>query len=162
MSEPLLNLDTLCVRPAIVIDGERCEILSPDELSVLDSHRFGVWGRRIDALSQSEEEGAAQELDDLYAKVARAVLVGVTDAVFAKLTGAHRIAIADVFTGLLLRSKLGVAGAMATAMGPEAGAMWAMAMPSIGVKPSPGSSDSMAGRPATGFAKRLSRWFKRT
>lgn len=162
MSEPLLNLDTLCVRPAIVIDGERCEIMSPDELSVLDSHRFGVWGRRIDALSQSEEEGAAQELEDLYAKIARAVLVGVTDAVFDKLSGAHRIAIADVFTGLLLRSKLGVAGAMATAMGPEAGAMWAKAMPSIGAKRSPGSSDSMAGRPTTGFAKRLGRWFKRS
>jgi hypothetical protein len=40
MSKVLLDLDTLVVRPKIKIDGKPYEILSPDELPVLTSHRL--------------------------------------------------------------------------------------------------------------------------
>ncbi|SCW61821.1 hypothetical protein SAMN02927924_01700 [Sphingobium faniae] len=153
MTETLLDLDTLIVRPAIAIDGSRYEILSPDELSVLDSHRFGVWGRRIEALSQGDNADDADELEELYEKVSRAVLVDVPEAVFARLTGSQRIAIVDVFTGLLLRSKLGVAGAMATAMGTATEGLW------TGGGSFPGSNASTADRRAGGFWKRLRGWF---
>lgn len=147
-SEPLLNLDTLITRPFIMIDGRRYELLSPDELSVLTSHRLGVRGRRIEVLSQSDDDVDGAELDEAITEVAAEVLVNVPEDVFDKLTGAHRMAIADVFTGLLLRNRLGVAGAMATAMGENP----------TGAKRYPDFSDFSEDRPRGGWWKRLLRW----
>jgi hypothetical protein len=150
-NEPLLNLDTLIIRPTVAIDGARYEIMSPDELSILDGHRFGVWGRRINALAENDDDKADQaELEQLIDKVARRVAVGVPDDVFAKLSGAHKQAIADVFTGLLLRNRLGVAGAIAKAAGVPL---------STGEKSSLSSSGSMVGNRNGGWLKRLLRWF---
>ena len=150
-NEPLLNLNTLIVRPIIAIDGARYEIMSPDELSILDGHRFGIWGRRINALAEADAEGDDQdELEQLIDKVARRVAVGVPDDVFAKLSGAHKQSVADVFTGLLLRNRLGVAGAIAKAAGVPL---------STGEKSFPNSSGSMADNPNGGWLKRLLRWF---
>lgn len=146
---PLLDLDTLIARPRIAIDGVLFEILHPSELSIIDSHRFGVWGRRIQELASEEGEKAEDELTGLVDKLARKVGAGIPDDVFARLSGAHKQAIADVFTGLLLRNRLGVAGAIAKAAG----------MPSTGAIFSPGSSASTAASPAGGFMKRLWRWF---
>ena len=39
---PLLDLDTLTTRNFIAIDGQRYFIRSPDELSVIESHRLSV------------------------------------------------------------------------------------------------------------------------
>lgn len=149
---PLLDLDTLIVRPAITIDGARFELFSADELSVLTSHRLGIRGRRIEELAQSSDPADGQELDELITIVARDVLADVPDDVFVKLSGSHRMAIVDVFTGLLLRKKLGVAGAMATAMGD----------PRIGEMLFPGFNVSSVGRRDGGWLKRLLRWFGRT
>ena len=151
MGEPLLNLDTLIVRPAIAIDGTRYEILSPDELSVLESHRFGIWGRRIEEIAAGGDEAESEEYDDLIDRVVRAVAIDLPDAVRIKLSGAQKMAIVDVFTGLLLRNKLGVAGAMATAMG---------SLPT-GVSPFPGFSDSTAATRTGGWRARLRGWFGR-
>jgi hypothetical protein len=155
VDQPLLNLDTLIVRPSIAIDGALYELFSPDELSVLASQRFSIWGQRIERLVQSGSDDAETlgDLDNLYATVARAAIVDVPADVFAKLSGAHHMAIVDVFTGLLLRNKLGVGGAMATAMGLE------MASQSTGAWSSPGSSASSGAIPDGGWIKRLGRWF---
>ncbi|WP_034157926.1 hypothetical protein [Sphingomonas sp. ERG5] len=146
---PLLNLDTLIVRPTIDIDGRRFEIFSADELSVLDSHRFGIWGRRIEKLAASDDDADSVEYGALIDRVARAVIVDVPDDVFGKLSGAQQMAIVDVFTGLLLRNKLGVAGAMATAMGALR----------TGETLFPGFSASTAAQDNGGWLKRLPRWF---
>lgn len=145
---PLLDLNTLITRPAIKIDGVRYEILSPDELTVMASHRLGVRGRRIEVLSTGDSDVDGAEMDELITQVAREVLVEVPVEVFDKLTGAHRMAVADVFTGLLLRNKLGVAGAMATAMGKNR----------IGAKLYPDFSDFSGDRPRGGWIRRLLRW----
>lgn len=154
MSEPLLNLDTLIVRPSIQIDGERFELFSADELSVTSSHRFSVWGRRIEQLEQSDsdDEATLSELDALYAQVARAAIVAVPDDVFIKLSGTNQIAIVDVFTGLLLRNRLGVAGAMATAMETMTPGLW------TGERLSPDFNASSAAIRAGGWKQRLARW----
>lgn len=146
-SKPLLDLDTLVERPFIAIDGQRVDILNPDELSIIESHRFGVWGRRIEALTAQTGEKAERELDELVATVARKICVGASDELFAKLPGSQRWAIVDLFTGLLLRSKLKVAGAMAAATGelPD----W------IGALSSPGSSGSTADGRRTGWRRFL-------
>jgi hypothetical protein len=57
--------------------------------------------------------------------------------------------VVEVFTGLLLRSRMSVAGAIGTAMG----------SPQIGELFSLGSSDSTAERRGSGWRTRLSRWF---
>lgn len=148
--KPLLDLDTLVERPFIAIDGERVDILNPEELSVLESHRFGVWGRRIEELSGLTGEDAEQELEQLVATVARKICVGATDAQFDKLPGTQRWAIVDLFTALRLRSSLKVAGAMGTAAGqlPD----W------IGASSSRGSSGSTAAGRRTGWRRFLPRW----
>jgi hypothetical protein len=116
-TEPLLDLFTQITRPVIKIDGEFHEIFSPDELSVIQNHRFIRWGERIRALQQQDGEEAAKEQDQLVDLAARAVLVDVGDDLFAKLSGQHKLAIVEVFTALLLRSAAQVAGAMHRAAG---------------------------------------------
>ncbi len=93
---------------------------------------------------------------ELVGKAARAALVDVPAEVFERLTGAHKQAIVDVFTGLLLRNKLGVVGAMATAMGmlPES--------LRTGETLFPGFSASTVAPGDGGWKKRLARWFART
>ena len=147
--EPLLRLDTLIERPSIEIDGARYEILTPDELSVLDTHRIGQMGRRIEELAKDESPEASAEQQELVTRLSRQVAVGVPDEIFDTLTGAHRWAIVDVFTALLLGSRLGVAGAMEKAMGLAS---------STGGIASPGSSGSTAATPDGGWLKRLLRW----
>ncbi|MFA6219590.1 MAG: hypothetical protein WC692_07395 [Erythrobacter sp.] len=150
----LLDIDTLVERPFISIDGQHVDILNPDELSVIESHRFGVWGRRIEALSAETGEAAEKELDELVSIVARKICVGASDELFATLPGSKRWAIIDLFTGLLLRSRLKVAGAMAAAMGelPE----WFQSL--TGGSSSPASSDSMAAGRRTGWKRYLPDW----
>lgn len=161
---PLLDLDTLITRPTILIDGGLFEILSPDELSIIDSHRFGQWGRRIHALADLDGEEPEAELAMLVDKVARRVSVGVPDETFAKLSGAHKQAISDVFTGLLLRNRLGVAGAIARAAGLGATGLGSAGLEGLptGERQSRASSAFSAGSRSGGWGKRLRRWFARS
>jgi len=147
--DPVLSLDTLITRPRIVIDDVSYDILSPDEISVAETQRFGSMLERAQKLNEEFGEPAGKELQDLIGQIARRVAVGVPDEVFEKLSGAHKQAIADVFIALQLRSRLGVVGAMAKASG----------IPLIGEMLQLGSSVSMADIPAGGFWKRLRRWF---
>jgi hypothetical protein len=149
--EPLLNLNTLVKRETIEIDGTRYELFSADELSVLTTHRFTIWGRRIEQLRDSTDPLDGVEYDDLIDQIASAAVVDLPAAVLEQLGGADKLAIVDVFTGLLLRKRLVAVGAMARAAG----------LPSTGEKPSPDSSDTTADRPDGGWLKRLGRWFGR-
>jgi hypothetical protein len=157
---PLLDLDTLIERPRIAIDETLYEILSPNELSVIDSHRFAVWGRRIDELKKSAVEGDENdeaELEELIAKVARKICVGVPDDVFAKVQGKQRWAVIDVFTALLLRTQLKVAGAMVAATGPTPD--WMLGVPLTGASSFHAFSGSTADARKTGWRRFLPHWF---
>ncbi|RVI59106.1 hypothetical protein [Sinorhizobium medicae] len=150
--DPILDLNTLIERPKIAIDGTSYEILSPEELSILDSQCFTFWGGEIERLSEDKDKGA--ELSSLIDTVARKVLVGVPPKVFAKLTGAQKFRVVEVFTVLLLRDKMGAVGAVAQVM---KGLTPSPKNPSIGEKSSPASSGSSAEIPAGGSAKRRRR-----
>ncbi|ADZ70124.1 hypothetical protein [Polymorphum gilvum] len=113
MATPILDLETLITRPVIRIDGRTFELLSADELSILDSAWFTARGREIEQLAGSDDQEGAEAL---VGEVARRCLVDVPDDVFARLSGSQKMAIAEVFTRLLLRRKMRVAGAIATAM----------------------------------------------
>lgn len=143
-SSILLDLNTLIDRPKIAVDGELYEILSPDELTVLDTQRFENWGREIQALGQDEKRET--EFQALIDKVARRIMVGVPDAVAAKLSTSHQLRVIAVFTGLLLGDQVAAAGAALKAMNQSTGA-----------KSSRASSDSSAARPAGGSPKRRRR-----
>jgi hypothetical protein len=70
---------------------------------------------------------------------------------FAKLAEAHRLSVVEVFTSLLLRRKMGVAGAVAKLL------VEAMANRQTGDKSSRASSGSSAAHRPTGSKKRRRR-----
>lgn len=150
MGEPLLSIETLIDRPKVDIDGTKYELLHPDELSLVDNHRFSRWAQRFEELAKLDEPG--DELDEVADRIARAALVDVPEEVLARLTGQHKAAVAEVFTALLLRSRISVAGAIGTAIG----------NPRIGELFSPGFSGSTAAPRGSGWRTRLSRLFGRT
>jgi hypothetical protein len=147
--EPLLDLNTLIDRPAIAVDGTRYELFAVDELSVLASHRFSVWARRIEAIEAGTDEEESAELAVLIDKVAQAAPVDMPASVFETLSGSQRREIANVFIALLLRKQLAAVGAITRAMGVRP----------TGETSSPGSSDFTAATRAGGWLKRLLRWF---
>ena len=107
MADPLLDLQTLIERPVITIDGKRYEILSPDELSIVDHQRFSHWGQRIDKLMKLPDldDDAATELSTLVCKLTDRIMDGVPDDVRSSLTESQRLLVAEVFTGLPGRTR---------------------------------------------------------
>ncbi|MEM6265892.1 MAG: hypothetical protein AAF707_00075 [Pseudomonadota bacterium] len=148
--EPLLEISTLITRPVIAIDGVKYQILSADELSVIEAVRFGRWGAKIKQLSESDEVEAEEEVDALIERASRTILVGVTDDVFERLSGQNKWAVVDFFSALLLRRATGVAEAMNRAAGVE---------DPIGASQSPSSSGSSAETQRRGCIERLKSWF---
>lgn len=158
-ARPILDIDTLIERPAIAIDGRRFELLSPAELSLRQSHQFGIWARRMEALQASEEIEVSDELGEIIDNITELVVVDLLDEVLAKLKDEQKLAIAQVFTGLLLRSRMGVAEATAMAMVAHPGpAKTLQTGDQTGGKSSPGSSAFSAVRRWTGSIARLWRW----
>lgn len=161
-AEPLLVLDALAgERSVIEVDGARYEVFHPDELSVIQSHRFARWASRIRELQEQDGEDAERQLDEITDRAARAAFVDIPDAVFAKIKGAQKSAIVEVFTALLLRRAVNVAGAMHRAAGttPE----WMMPNARSSTSTGGGSSlpwpGSTAAAPRRSWWKRLLAWF---
>lgn len=116
-SEPLFDIDTQLKRPHVTIDGEPHFVFHPEELSVIKHHRFVRAGERIRELEGKTGDETEKELDALVDKVAGDILVDTPKEIFAKITGAQRLKLVQVFTALLLRSAVEVAGAMHKAAG---------------------------------------------
>lgn len=153
MREPadpvILNIDTLIERPQIEIDGRRFELLAVGELSLRQSHEFGIWARRMQALQDSDEPAIGDDLTEIVDRIVQLVVVDLDPGVFARLKDEHKLAIAQVFTGLLLRSRMSVAEATAEAMTRHPGAVL------TGGKSSPGFSGFTAARRWIGSIARL-------
>ena len=87
----LLNLDTLVSRSTVRIDGIEYELLSPDEVSILDFKRLVRPGARmveIEALPEPTAEEKA-EYDRILDRQCRQVLLA-PDEVHQRLKGAQR------------------------------------------------------------------------
>lgn len=140
--EPLLNLSTLVEdRPSIRIDGQTYHLKSSEELSLLESQRFTAWGKELEELGRDEAKIGA--LESLVAIVAWAALADVPQEVFDKLSSSQRMTIIEVFTGLRVRSRLRVAGALAQQV----------VSPPTGASLSPGSNSSSAVTSTDGSAE---------
>ncbi|MEO1489691.1 MAG: hypothetical protein AAFR88_09710 [Pseudomonadota bacterium] len=160
--ETVLALDTIITRPVIEVDGKRHEIVSLDELSIVELQRLTRWVDRIEALVKVDTEEAEDEFKQLIELASAMICAPMPKAVFAKLSGAHRWQVIEAFTVLLLRSKMSAAGAMQSAiaaMMPEGGAALG---PADGMPLSPGSSAPSAGTGGSGFMKRLWFWLTAT
>lgn len=103
-----LNIETLIERPTIDIDGTLYEILSPDELSIIQHHSFAATGRRLEELMKSDQldENEAHEMQAIVTDISDEIMVGVPDDIAEKLTDAQRLAVLDVFTALPAKKKL--------------------------------------------------------
>ena len=102
MADPLLDINTIIERPAILVDGVRYEILSPDEAGLVDYHRFVAWGKTIDRLigATDLDDGQINELMDAVYKLTDRIMVGVPPEVRERMTDEHRVSVAEVFTRL--------------------------------------------------------------
>lgn len=147
--QPILELETLALRPRIAIDGESYEILSPDELSIIDTRRLASQGERLDALLGKEQLTTAEEseLGRIIKAISAKIMIGVPKKVAARLGDNKRLSVIGVFTALLPKEPTRPAEAP---MGDRA------AGTSTGAKSSPNSSDSMAGNPQHGLSERRS------
>lgn len=154
MAENILELRTLIERPSIKIDDAAYEIVSPQELSIVDSQRFTLWGEKMKALSA---EGDDAGLEALINDIAGRIMVSVPIEVAAKLSGVQKMAVVEVFTALLLQHKMAVAGAITKTMEPGLKAQAASQGEATGETSSRASSASMVGRRSGGSSKRRSR-----
>src|SRR5438309_10305921 len=120
MSKVLLDLDTLVVRPKIAIDGKHYDILSPDELPVLTTHMFGIKGKKMDELMAKANLAKAEqdELGLVVREISDTILTPVPAEIRDKLTDAHRIAVIQTFSALLLNKKAGTAAALMKTLQP--------------------------------------------
>lgn len=145
---PLLDIETLIVRPAIMIDGVRHEITAPDELPLDISHLMAAKGRRMQQLQTSEALNRDQraELEAIVRQLADIIMEPIAEAVRAKLKPAQQLQVIEAFTALLLKKRLASATAMVGGQQGIAAAMEALAgaKPSTGESSSPGSSGSTA------------------
>ncbi len=149
MTASVLDISTLIERLKITVDGELYEIMSPDELSVLDHHRLEAWGRRLNQLMELDrlDDNEQREASAVLGSISDFIMVGVPEGVRTKLTDAHRLEVSSVFTGLPLRKHL---RAMAQAMG-------VTEAKSTGAKQRRASNVSTAGRQTGGSTKRHAR-----
>ena len=98
MAESVLKLSTLIERPTIIVDGVSYEIMSPDELSVLDHHRLGSWGKQLDALMDIEslDDEGEKKLSCMLHNIPNFSMVVVPAAIPAKCSapryGAPKVA----------------------------------------------------------------------
>lgn len=148
MARPVLDLSTLAERPKIAIDGALYDILSPDELSVVDFQRFSTMGRRIEELGAVARPAPEEqsELLKLIVEISDRVMIGVPPEVRSRLSVPSLIRVIEVFIRLLPARKKRPAGAA-----PD------QASPSTGASSPPASSASTAAIPAGGSSKRPSR-----
>lgn len=155
MSKALLDLDSLVVRPTIMIDGKSYEILSPDELPVLTSHMLTVKSKRYDELMQKNDlaHEEREELSSLVRMVSDKIMTPVPLEVTAKLSDAHRLSVIEAFSTLLLRTKAATAAAILESTLPTRSTATEKG---TGEKRSRGSNASTAGRRAGGSPKRRS------
>lgn len=146
----LLDLNTLIERPRVRIDGTSYEILSPDELSILQSEGLARDAGRLERLARTDPPTveAEAELLALVIDLSDRIMVGVPAAVRKRLSEQQRLQIIEVFVLPRLHARMATAMQALGAMtgGPNGSR-------SIGVNGYPGSPASSAAGPAGGSRK---------
>lgn len=102
MARNILELATLTDRATVTFDGTAYELINPEELSIVDTHRVGKWGARVQELyadpeNRSDEE--IQELASLLDRLCRLLWRAPTE-IHDKLTDNQRLSVATAFIAL--------------------------------------------------------------
>ncbi len=149
---PVLNLSTLIERPMITIDQTPHEIVSPDEMSLLDTQRAASLGRRLDKLTRADDLNPTmqKQLAETLDALCDIIMAPIPKDARAKLTDAQRMAVIEVFTMLSLARKTKLAGAAATSMVKAQAEAMTTETGATGDSSSPGSSGSTAATPEAG------------
>lgn len=151
---PVLDLQTLVERPKIHIDDDEYEILSPQELSVVDHQEFASMGRAMDRLEAKNKltDKDKARLSDLLTDLSDRIMVDIPDEIRRKLNDNHRLAVIEAFTNLPLAQTV-------ASLAPPAGGnrKTRRAKQSTGAKKRPASRGSTAGPRGGGSSKRPSR-----
>jgi len=103
MAESLLDLDTLGRRDYyITIDGESYYFRSPDELTLLDSHRLHADGQVLDKLFSERIDGnnehLAEKIDATEREILGIILPDLGSDVVDRLSERQRVQIIRAFT----------------------------------------------------------------
>lgn len=161
--KPLLDLDTLVVRPTVRIDGVEYEMVAPDELSILEYHRLINLGKRLDAIEQVEEPTEAQEIEyeDLLDTLCRRILLA-PDEVHKRLKRPQRAAVALTFTQLRLMASFRTVGALVEASQAETATADASDNRTTGASLSPALYGGLVAARKAGSKKRRARSSGRT
>lgn len=98
----ILELATLTEHATVAIDGTAYELINPEEISIVDTHRVGKWGARVQELykdleARSDEE--VSELASLLDRLCRLIWKAPSD-VHDRLTDTQRLSVVTAFTGL--------------------------------------------------------------
>lgn len=102
MARNVLTLAALTDRSTITIDGQAYDLINPEELSIVDTHRVGKWGARVQELYKDIDSGTDEqvaELASLLDKLCR-VLWKAPAEIHDRLTDTQRLAVAMAFTAL--------------------------------------------------------------
>lgn len=147
---PLLDLETLIERPKITIDGEPYEIVSPDELSVIEIQRLASLGRKLDNLLRQDGEAQPNQLTKALELLTATIMAPVPADIRGKLSDGHKRAVIEVFTMLSLGRKMQLAGATMPQIVKALTGGTATTGDVTGGKPRRGSSDTTAATPPAG------------
>lgn len=142
VTDDILSLETMLVRPKIKIDGAEYELTAPGELSIEQNYRLADLGRKLANLRGTAGLAPAQQkqLTASLTAICDIILVHVPQEVRAQLRDSHKISVTEVFTMLLQAEKVALAG----------GTISKMLTKLIGEKSFPGSSASTAEAPKAG------------
>jgi hypothetical protein len=98
----LLDLDTFPERKRIRIDGENYEMLSPEELSLMQTSRISKLGKRLEELSSGDADASLlRDYREVLDGLVQSVLPDIGKGVLKRLSEPHKLDIVEVFTALL-------------------------------------------------------------
>jgi len=102
MARNILELATLTERSTITVDGKAYDLINPEELSIVDTHRVGKWGARVQELyadlgNRGEDE--IKELASLLDRLCRLLWLAPAE-VHDHLTDTQRLSVVTVFIAL--------------------------------------------------------------
>jgi len=105
--EPILSLDTLVERRSVLIDGEPYELLNAGELALLDYHRIGKQGERVEKMMAQPEDlddDQVLELSRLLDSLCKVLLLA-PDEVQTRLRDDQKLLVLGAFTNLQRKTK---------------------------------------------------------
>ncbi len=99
--KPLLELDTLVEPQFVRIDGQNYEVRPLASLTVLEDHKLRKNAGLVGEIGENASDEDVARVGEILDETCRAIVRGVPNDVFARLTVSQKIAILGAFSSLL-------------------------------------------------------------